>query len=83
MASGGTGDVLTGIVTSLLAQGVPPLYSCLIGAFIHGLSGDLALLGVEEEAMIAGDLITCLSQAYKKLKQASSGESLVNWIVEV
>jgi len=76
MASGGSGDVLTGMIGSFLAQGVSPLYSCLLGTFLHGLSGDLASLEIEEEAMIAGDLIDYISPALKKFKEYFPGENL-------
>jgi len=83
MASGGSGDVLTGMIGSFLAQGVSPLYSCLLGTFLHGLAGDLASLEIEEEAMIAGDLIDYISPALKKLKEYFPGENFIKWIVEM
>ncbi len=64
MATGGTGDVLSGIIGSFLAQGVSPLGSALCGAYIHGLCGDIAAAEYGERAMIAGDLIDFLPEAF-------------------
>ncbi len=57
MATGGSGDVLTGIIVSLLAQGYSPKDASIIGVYIHGLSGDIAVKEKGEEALIASDLI--------------------------
>ena len=70
MATGGSGDVLTGIITSLLAQGYNSLEASTLGAFIHGLSGDIALENFcSEESMIAGDLVEHLGKAFKEIKK--------------
>ena len=68
MATGGSGDVLTGIITGLLAQQYSPFEASILGVFIHGLAGDLAAGSLGEESMIASDLIDFLPEAYKKLK---------------
>ncbi len=65
MATAGSGDVLTGIITSLLAQGYTATESCLLGVFLHGLSGDLAAASVGEESLIAGDIIHNLGNAFR------------------
>lgn len=67
MATGGSGDVLTGILTALLAQGYSQESSCLLGVFLHGLSGDLAALERSQEALVAGDLIDFLGKAWLEL----------------
>ena len=67
MAKGGSGDILTGILTSLLAQGHSPLHTSLIGVFVHGLAGDLAAKKMGEIGMIAGDICKLLPEAYKIL----------------
>jgi len=67
MATGGSGDVLTGIITGLKAQGYSSLESCLIGIYIHGLAGDLALADKGYEALIAGDIIDNLGKAFQSL----------------
>jgi len=65
MATGGSGDVLTGLLTGLLGQGLPPLDAVLTGVFIHGLAGDLAAQDSSEEAMIASDIIRFLGEAFR------------------
>lgn len=60
MATGGTGDVLTGIITSLLAQGYKPEDAAILGVYEHGLAGDRAAEQKGQTALIASDLIDCL-----------------------
>ncbi len=69
MATAGSGDVLTGITLSLLAQGYPPEQAALIAVFLHGLAGDLAKDSMGEEALIASDIINYLGKAFLKLKR--------------
>ncbi|MGZ4060267.1 MAG: NAD(P)H-hydrate dehydratase, partial [Bacteroidia bacterium] len=61
---GGSGDILTGIITGLLAQGYTSLESCLLGVYIHGLAGDLAKKDLGETGMISGDISNYLPQAF-------------------
>ncbi len=65
MATGGSGDVLTGILTGLLAQGYPTQDACLLGVFLHGLAGDLAAAQHSQPGMTAGDITECLGGAWK------------------
>ena len=67
MATGGSGDVLTGVIGSLLSQGVQPIDAAVISVFVHGLAGDLAADQLTERSVIAGDLIDFLSEAYETL----------------
>jgi NAD(P)H-hydrate epimerase len=67
MAKAGSGDVLTGLITGMLAQGYKPRDAALIGMYVHGLAGDLAKEILGEEAMIASDQINCFSEAFLKL----------------
>jgi ADP-dependent NAD(P)H-hydrate dehydratase / NAD(P)H-hydrate epimerase len=67
MASGGTGDVLTGILTGLLAQKYSPLHAAIIGVYLHGLAGDLAAAYASQPSLIASDLVDFLGQAYQTL----------------
>jgi len=67
MATAGSGDVLTGIITSFLAQGYGSEQAALLGVFMHGLAGDLAASELSEEAMIAGDIINYLGKAFKEI----------------
>ena len=68
MATAGSGDVLTGIITGLLARGYKQQEACLIGMYLHGLAGDIAARELGEESLIASDLIQYLPQAFKKLR---------------
>ncbi len=70
MATGGTGDVLTGIITALVAQQYSLQDACVLGVFVHGLAGDLAKAEVGEISMTASDLIRFLPKAFLKLLQA-------------
>ena len=70
MATGGTGDALTGIVTSLLAQGYTSEKSVLLGVWLHGLAGDKAAEVVGMDSLIASDVIQYLSSAYQHLAKA-------------
>ncbi|MFN7117640.1 MAG: NAD(P)H-hydrate dehydratase, partial [Saprospiraceae bacterium] len=72
MATGGTGDVLTGIITGLLAQQYSPLEAAILGVYLHGLAGDLAAEEVGQEALIAGDLIQHLGKAFKVVEGLNS-----------
>lgn len=69
MATAGSGDVLTGIILSLLAQGYTPQLAAIIGVYIHGLAGDEAAKELSEECMIASDIISHIGSAFKTLKQ--------------
>lgn len=64
MATAGAGDVLTGILTGLLSQGYSPKAALLLGAYLHGLAGDLAADDLSEEALVAEDIVHYLGQAY-------------------
>jgi NAD(P)H-hydrate epimerase len=68
MATGGSGDVLTGILTGLLAQGYTPAETALLGVYLHGLSGDISLSGSSEESLLAGDIADNLGKAFTLLK---------------
>lgn len=68
MAKGGSGDVLTGIITSLLAQGYTQEKAVLFGVYIHGWAGDIAAKKLSEETMLPSDLIENLPDVFKALK---------------
>jgi len=67
MASGGSGDVLTGLILGLLAQQYHPRDAALLGVYLHGLAGDLAAGRQGLEAMIAGDIVKNIGKAFRKL----------------
>ncbi|NIG57732.1 NAD(P)H-hydrate dehydratase [Chitinophaga sp. Cy-1792] len=66
MATGGSGDVLTGILTALLAQGYSSKAAIIMGVWLHGFAGDLAAAALSQEAMTAGDIISHLGAAYQQ-----------------
>ena len=68
MAKGGSGDVLTGIITSLLAQKYSSEEAAVIGVYIHGLAGDIAKDVLGETSMEASDIIHYLPKAFKELE---------------
>jgi NAD(P)H-hydrate epimerase len=67
MATGGSGDVLTGLITGLLAQGMEAEKAAIAGVYIHGLAGDLAESKLGQQALIAGDLVAHLGRAFREL----------------
>ncbi len=67
MATAGAGDVLTGIITGLLAQNYSSLHSCILGVYLHGLSGDFAAKDLSGEALIARDIVEYLGNAFKDI----------------
>lgn len=66
MATGGAGDVLTGIVVALLAQGMKPFDAAVLGVYVHGLAGDLAAQQVGQISLTAGDIVTHLPAAFRQ-----------------
>lgn len=71
MATAGTGDVLTGMLTGLLAQHYSSLDTCLLGVYLHGLAGDIAAKENSEEALVAGDMYKYLGKAFLKINTTS------------
>lgn len=69
MATAGAGDVLTGLVAGLLAQGVPAVQAAVLGVHLHGLAGDLAAEELTEYCLLAGDIIDHLPDAFKQLTE--------------
>ena len=70
MAKGGSGDVLTGILTGLLSQGYSSGEAALLGVYLHGLAGDLAAEEWSQESMLASDLTDCLGRAFTQIQKA-------------
>jgi NAD(P)H-hydrate epimerase len=69
MATAGSGDVLTGIITGLLARGYNQENACIVGMYLHGLAGDIAARELGEESIIASDLINNLPYAFKRINE--------------
>ena len=67
MSTAGSGDVLTGIITGLLAQKYSSLNACILGVYLHGLAGDIAAKALSKEALIAGDIVDHLGTAFKEI----------------
>ena len=67
MAKGGSGDVLSGIILSLLGQGVPPLAAAACGAYIHSRAGDLCANEIGEFGMTPTDMLSRIPQVLKPL----------------
>jgi len=67
MATGGSGDVLTGLITALVCQGLPPFEAAQLGVHLHGLAGDLAAEKLGQTSMIARDLADHLPEAFRRL----------------
>jgi ADP-dependent NAD(P)H-hydrate dehydratase len=65
MATGGTGDVLTGVIAALMCQGLSPFEAAVLGAHVHGLAGDLAAKEVGQVSLVASDVITYLPKAFQ------------------
>jgi ADP-dependent NAD(P)H-hydrate dehydratase / NAD(P)H-hydrate epimerase len=72
LATAGTGDLLTGLIASLIAQGLPPAEAARAGVFIHGLAGDLAGPG---RGRAAGDVLARFSDAFQWLQRAAAAAS--------
>jgi len=69
MATGGSGDVLTGMILSLLAQGYNSENAAISGVYLHGLAGDLAVEKSCCESIIASDIINNISDAFNKIRE--------------
>ncbi len=72
MATGGSGDVLTGILTGLMAQGYSSMEAAILGVYIHGRSGDIAKEKFSETSLMARDIVSSLSDAFKELELIKS-----------
>lgn len=72
MATAGSGDVLTGILLALLCQGYNPVDSTILGVYLHGLSGDIALDFESTESLIASDIVDNLGKAFKQLRDKNN-----------
>lgn len=68
MATGGAGDVLTGLITALACQGLEPFEAAQLGVHLHGLSGDIAAAELGEVSVIASDLVEFLPDAFEELR---------------
>ena len=67
LAKGGSGDVLTGMLTALLAQNYSPLHAAMIGVYLHGLAADIAVEEQSMESLLATDIIEMIGKAFRKV----------------
>ena len=79
MASGGTGDVLTGLIASLLGQGLSAGQAACIGVYWHGLAGDLAAESFGQAGLLAGDLVDALPAAEQTIRRGADAERYVTF----
>jgi NAD(P)H-hydrate epimerase len=78
MATAGSGDVLSGVLLALLAGGLPPFEAALLGAYLHGLAGDLAADDIGEISLIAGDIRDYLPDAVNVIEEGELDIGLLN-----
>lgn len=71
MATGGSGDVLTGLIGALLGQGLEPFEAACLGVHLHGLAGDCAADELGQRSMIASDMVEYLSDAFEEFGRSS------------
>ena len=69
MATAGSGDVLTGIITGLIAQSYTATIAAILGVYLHGLAADIAANKISQEALVASDIIDNMGEAFKKLNK--------------
>ena len=74
MATAGAGDVLTGTIAGLIAQGVDAQEAAVLGCFLHGLAGDVAARRLGMWGLIAGDIVRALPAAITALESGALGE---------
>jgi hydroxyethylthiazole kinase-like uncharacterized protein yjeF len=79
MSTGGTGDILTGMVAGMIAQNPQdPIWAVCAAVYLHGLAGDVMRETVGEYSLIATDLLCGLPEAFRRAR-AMSSEKLVRW----
>jgi ADP-dependent NAD(P)H-hydrate dehydratase / NAD(P)H-hydrate epimerase len=76
LATAGAGDVLTGVIASLIGQGLSPFAAAAAGAYVHGLAGDVAAQSMGEASLLAGDVVDALPAAIRRVAAAPEGGEL-------
>ena len=77
MATAGSGDVLTGMITSLLAQSYEPISAAILGVYLHGLTADIALPETGYQSFIASDIILNIGKAFLTLENKEERQELL------
>jgi NAD(P)H-hydrate epimerase len=67
MAVAGAGDVLTGMIAGLIGQDRAPVRACILGVYLHGLSGDIAASRIGQHSLLATDMIDYIPNAFRSL----------------
>jgi NAD(P)H-hydrate epimerase len=67
LAKGGSGDVLTGIITALISRGYEASDAAFIGVYLHGLAADIAIQDIHTESLLASDVVAYISEAFEYL----------------
>ncbi len=78
LATGGSGDILTGIVASLMAGGMEPFDAGVLGVFVHGLAADMATESSSERSLIPSDLASFLGKAFRIIEKGSNSDLLTS-----
>ena len=73
VTTAGMGDVLTGMIAGLAAQGLSPIESAVAGVYLHGLAGDVAVEKLGQSALMAGDILKNLPEVLKQFEVKSEG----------
>jgi ADP-dependent NAD(P)H-hydrate dehydratase / NAD(P)H-hydrate epimerase len=68
LATAGSGDVLTGLITGLAAQGLDLLHAAALGAFVHGMCGEIAREYIGKRGVVAGDLVDLIPEAFGRIE---------------
>jgi NAD(P)H-hydrate epimerase len=74
MATGGTGDVLTGVIAALIGQKLDPFEAAILGVYLHGLAGDFAAEELGRRSITALDVIEFLSDALREIELSDASE---------
>lgn len=76
LASGGSGDILTGIVSSLMAQGMEPFDAGVLGVYVHGLAADMAIENSSSRSLLPSDVASCLGKAFLAIEKGRNSNLL-------
>jgi NAD(P)H-hydrate epimerase len=74
MATAGAGDVLTGVITALMGQGMSNFDAAVLGVYVHGLAGDIAARKLGQVSLIATDIIDALGEAFMNICHRRTGD---------